>query len=133
MSNVVRLDDAMAWEAPGPNRRTMGVMFERDVTPTRSIAGGYVRIPPGSEQVKLSVHPDGEEIYFVVSGLARFHLDDEIHDMEPQSAVYVAPGTPHRATNIGDEDLVLFFVNSPSVFGRIGGYEDFVRGWTRIK
>lgn len=133
MSNVVRFEEAIAWEAPEPNRRTMAVMFERDITPTRNMAAGYVRIPPGSEQVKLSIHPDGEEIYFVVTGRARFYLGDEVHDMEPNSAVYVAPGTPHRATNTGSDDLVLFFVNAPAVFGRVGGYEDFVQGWTRIR
>jgi mannose-6-phosphate isomerase-like protein (cupin superfamily) len=133
MRNVVRLEDAMAWEAPEPNRRTMALMFERDVTPTRSMAAGYVRIPPGNEQVKLSVHPDGEEIYFVVTGRARFYLGDEAHEIDPGTAVYVAPGMPHRAVSIGDDDLVLYYVNAPSVFGPVGGYEAFVQGWTRIK
>lgn len=41
------------------------------------------------------MHPNGEEIYVVVTGLARFYLGDAMHDMESPSAVYVAPGTPH--------------------------------------
>ena len=41
-------------------------MFERDITPTLELAAGFVHVPVGHEQPKLSRHP-GEEVYFVVA------------------------------------------------------------------
>lgn len=132
MRNISQLERALAWEAPEPNRRTMGVMFERDITPTRNIAAGYVRIPPGGKQVRMSVHEGVEEIYFVVTGRARYFLGDETFELDTWSAVYVPPGTPHKAENSGDTDLILYFVNTPSAFGEPGGYRRFVTGWTQV-
>lgn len=122
------MDGCLAWEAPGPHRRTMGVMFERDLTPTSNLAAGFVRLPVGGEQPKLSRH-EGEEIYFVVRGRGLFDRGNQIQEVQTRGAVYVRPFDPHRWTNIGEEDLELFYVNTPSAFGRVGGYADIVSGW----
>ena len=126
------IDDCFAWEAPEPHRRTMGVMFERDITPTTDLAAGFVRIPGGGEQPGYSRHP-GEEIYFVVRGRGRFDRDGRIDVVSSRGAVYVRPYDPHRWINDSDEELELFFVNSPSAFGRIGGYRDTVAGWQAVQ
>ena len=86
----------------------------------------------GKKQIKLSVH-EGEEIYFVHRGRARFYLDDETYDVDEGGAVYIAPGTRHRAENIGDEDLILYFVDSPSVFGEVRAYQEFTKNWNKIR
>ena len=41
---VVKMSDAMLWEIPDPepNHRYMGIMFERDITPTANLASGFV-------------------------------------------------------------------------------------------
>lgn len=131
MSDVGHIDTSLAWEAPEPHRRTMGVMFERDITPTLSLAAGYVRIPVGHEQPKLSRHP-GEEVYFVVRGRGRFDRGDRSDDVEERGAVYVLPQSPHRWINIGDIDLEVFYVVTPSAFPRVGGYADVVEGWEQV-
>jgi mannose-6-phosphate isomerase-like protein (cupin superfamily) len=109
----------------------MGLLFERDITPTTNIAAGFVRIPAGQEQPRLSVHA-GEEIYLVVRGRARFHLGPEVVEIGPETAVYVASGTPHRAENAGTEELLLYWVNSPPVFGPIGAYKEQMAEWTQV-
>jgi mannose-6-phosphate isomerase-like protein (cupin superfamily) len=131
MADVGHIDTALAWEAPEPNRRTMGVMFERDITPTQELAAGYVRIPVGHEQPKMSRHR-GEEVYFVSRGRGRFDRGDRSDDVEERGAVYVKPHAPHRWINIGDVDLEVFYVVSPSAFGEVGGYLDVVKGWRAL-
>lgn len=111
----------------------MGLIFERDITPTRNLASGIVILPPAVEQPKLSVHPDSEEIYYVVKGEGKFVLGTEEHPVSKNTAVYVAPGTPHRAVNTGSEDMELFWVNTPSCFGPVGGYKEFTKEWKRIR
>ena len=54
-------------------------------------------------------------------------------DVEEGTAGYVAPGTGHRAINTGDEAMELLYFNTPPVFGRVGGYVDFIKDWTRIQ
>ena len=138
MNYVVKAKEAMEWESPpheNPavrDHRYMSLMFERDITPTKSMAAGVVTLLPGKEQTKFSVH-SSEEIYFVFEGKGEFLLDDEIHPVEKDTAVYVTPGTRHRARNTGDQTMRLFFANCPSVFGHVGGYKDFMSEWKRIR
>jgi mannose-6-phosphate isomerase-like protein (cupin superfamily) len=108
-------------------------LFERDITPTRNIAAGIVRIPPGHEQQHQSLHEIEEEIYFIVKGRARFLLGERWVDVEKDTAVYVAPKVAHRAINTGNEELEMYCVSAPSVYGRVGGYVDFVKGWKQIR
>jgi mannose-6-phosphate isomerase-like protein (cupin superfamily) len=132
---VVRMDEAMTWEIPEPepNHRFMGILFERDVTPTSNLAAGFVILPPGQEQRKLSTHEGAEEVYFVVQGKGRFILDDETVDVEQGTAVYISPGCRHRAINTGDEELRLLWVNTPPVFGPQGAYKELVKDWKRVR
>ena len=59
MTDIGHIDTARAWEAPEPNRRTMGVMFERDITPTEQLAAGFGS-GGGSSWLKVT-HSGGEE------------------------------------------------------------------------
>lgn len=130
---VVGRDECMLWEIPGDQRRFMGLIFERDITPTKNLASGIVILPPGAEQPTLSVHPDSEEIYYVLKGDGAFVLGESEHVIKPNTAVYVAPGTEHRAINTGSGDLELFWVNTPSCFGPVGGYKEKTRDWRQVR
>ena len=109
----------------------MSFLFERDITPTRNICAGIVTIDPGQEQTRLSIH-EGEEIYFVLEGKGQFVLDDRVEAIEKDTAIYVKPGTRHRAINIGDSVMRLYFVNSPPVFGEVGAYKEFMKDWKQV-
>ena len=132
MKPVNKIGEELCWEIPDGEGRQMGLLCERDITPTKNMSAGSVRIPAGGQQVKLSKHTC-EEIYFIFEGKARFFLGDEQYEVEKGNTVYVAPGTGHRTMNIGDEDLVLYWVNSPPVFGDAEGYKEFVKDWTQIR
>ena len=134
MKEVVKASEAIEWESPdgAPNHRYMSLMFERDITPTKSMAAGIVTLPPGQEQQKLSIHEDGEEIYYVLQGKGQFVLNDKVVDVEKDMAVYVTPGTKHRAINTGDEDMKIYYVNCPSVFGTVGQYKEWMKDWKKV-
>ena len=129
---VVKVGSEMQWHSPAPHDRYMSLLFERDITPTTRMAAGVVTLRPGQAQQKLSVH-EGEEIYMILQGRGRFVLDDKEYEVEKHTAVYVGPGVKHRAYNTGDEDMLMYFVNCPSCFGPVGGYEDFMKEWTRVR
>lgn len=111
----------------------MGLMFDPDLNETSRIAAGLVDIPVGQEQVKLSVH-EGEEIYMILDGEGTFILDDREIPVTRHTAVYVRPGTKHRAINTGDTPLLLYWVNCPSVFREMeGGYRALVKDWKQVR
>ena len=132
MKPVNKIGEEMAWQIPDGEEREMGLMHEGEVSGTKNIAAGSVRMLPGTKQTNLSVHK-GEELYFVHKGKAKFYLSDDEYEVDEGSAVYIAPGTRHRAENIGDEDLILYWVNSPPVFGAAGGYKQIVKSWNQIR
>ena len=131
---VVKENQILLWEAPSPHQRRFGLMFERDITPTKNLTAGIVVLPPKQEQPKLSSH-QAEEIYYVLKGTGLFELDGELYEVEKGTGIYVGQGVKHRAINVGDEDLELFYVNSPAegVFGPVGGYLQIVKGWKQIQ
>ena len=61
-------------------------------------------------------HDEQDELYFVHSGRALFHVDGEEFELGPGGVVYVESTTPRKVSNRTDEDLVLFVV------GGKGGY-----------
>jgi mannose-6-phosphate isomerase-like protein (cupin superfamily) len=130
---VSRIGEEPAWRIPDDGEeREMGLLHEGSLTSTVNMSAGSVRIPVGRKQTKLSVH-EGEEIYLVHRGRAKFYLNDEVYEVEEGSSVYIAPGTRHRAENAGQEDLILYWVNSPPVFGEPGAYKDIVKNWIKIR
>jgi mannose-6-phosphate isomerase-like protein (cupin superfamily) len=56
-------------------------------------------------------HKTQEEIYFVVSGMLQFKLEDEIIDCGPGTAVRVAPEVVRSVWNEGPEDAHLVIVS----------------------
>jgi len=56
-------------------------------------------------------HKTQEEIYFVASGTLQFKLDDDVVDVEPGTAVRVAPETWTSGWNQGPEDPYLISVS----------------------
>jgi mannose-6-phosphate isomerase-like protein (cupin superfamily) len=129
---VVRVGEEIQWHSPTPHNRYMSLLFERDITPTKSMAAGVVTLPPGEAQPKLSVH-EVEEIYFILQGKGKFVLDEMEYEVERHTAIYVAPGTKHRAYNTSEEEMLMFFVNCPSCFGPVGGVYEFMKEWTRVR
>lgn len=54
-----------------------------------------------------------EEVYFLISGRAQAKFGDEVIDLEPWTAVRVAPETTRAFRAAGDEDAVFVTIAAP--------------------
>ena len=81
---------------------------------TAHMSAGVYRLAMG-EVDRQSPHNE-EEVYFVVSGRARFEADDNDRAVGPGDILYVPPKESHRFFDI-EEDLELLVVFSPPEAG----------------
>jgi mannose-6-phosphate isomerase-like protein (cupin superfamily) len=65
-------------------------------------------------------HALQEEVYVLVSGRALARLGDDVVELEPWTAVRVAPRTWRAFRALGDEDAVFVAVGAPVVEGGDG-------------
>ncbi len=73
------------------------------VIPQKDILMGVLELAPGAIY-SAHAHP-APELYYVMSGRARWTVNDETFDAEPGTAIYHAPNALHRIINTGDETL----------------------------
>jgi mannose-6-phosphate isomerase-like protein (cupin superfamily) len=57
-------------------------------------------------------HPGQEEVYFVISGVVTFKIDDDVFDARPQTAVRVA-GDAFRSVHNDTDDEAELLIFSP--------------------
>jgi len=81
---------------------------------------GVVSFPPNSDP-GTHVHPNEEEIIYVLSGRGETKVGGKIYPLEPGVAVFAEPGLEHGIKTLGSERLVLVSVFSPPV--RPGSYD----------
>jgi len=69
-------------------------------------------LAPGKE---IEAHVDPmEEIYFVLAGSGKMHVDEDNHQVGPGDATWIPPGASHRLLNNCEGDLVILVVASPN-------------------
>lgn len=85
--------------------RNFAVTFER--------FGGGWHAPKGHPHRRGHRHVVQEEVYFLVSGRAQGKLDGDVVDLEPWSAVRVAPETTRSFRAAGDEDAIFVTIGAP--------------------
>jgi mannose-6-phosphate isomerase-like protein (cupin superfamily) len=85
---------------------------------TEQVALTYVRVPagiplapPGFSPAFGHHHKTQEEIYYVLSGTATIRLDDDVVELEPRSAVRIAPETVRSVRNLGDTDVEMLLIS----------------------
>lgn len=98
-------EDAVARELVNPERGSEDVVFRL------STMGGHDH---------WHMHEDAEQLLFVRSGEGEIRLgepDDPetatVHDLEPESFVYIPRRTHHQVTSTGDEPLECIVVWAP--------------------
>jgi mannose-6-phosphate isomerase-like protein (cupin superfamily) len=69
-------------------------------------------IPPGGE-IGEEVHPDTDQVLFLVQGHGEVILDGKSSSYDPGDLVLVAAGTKHNFVNKGREDLKIITTYSP--------------------
>jgi len=72
---------------------------------------GHVTIYPGGS-VPLHSH-EQEEVYIILSGHGKMHIDDETADVKPGDYVYITSKANHLLENTSDEDMIMVFCYAP--------------------
>jgi len=72
---------------------------------------GHVTIYPGGS-VPLHSH-EQEEVYVILSGHGKMHIDDEVADVKPGDYFYMAPNSTHLLENTSDENMIMMFCYAP--------------------
>jgi quercetin 2,3-dioxygenase len=58
-------------------------------------------IKAGSAPGPYHLHRGVENVYYILEGDVVIRIDGVDHPVEPGSAVFIPPGVPHSATNVG--------------------------------
>jgi len=91
---------------PGMTRILKDLLVSKNMTTHLGI------IPPGQASSR-HVHPESEEMTYVVKGKGWVEAGGEKKDYEANHLIYVEPGIYHQYKNTGNSDLILFVVYSP--------------------
>jgi mannose-6-phosphate isomerase-like protein (cupin superfamily) len=59
-------------------------------------------------------HHKAEEIYYLLQGKGRMHLEGEQSEVGPGDAIAIPPGSWHRIENIAEEPLVFLCCCAPT-------------------
>jgi mannose-6-phosphate isomerase-like protein (cupin superfamily) len=54
------------------------------------------------------------EVYYIIEGRGRMHIDDEVCEVSAGCAVYIPPGATQCIENIGPADLVFLCIVDPA-------------------
>jgi mannose-6-phosphate isomerase-like protein (cupin superfamily) len=68
--------------------------------PDSQMTFGYVEINPGVKNPK-HLHPNCDEVLFVVEGELDHSLDDQVFHLTPGMTIHIPTGVPHDARNTG--------------------------------
>jgi mannose-6-phosphate isomerase-like protein (cupin superfamily) len=102
-------------EDQGPNFGLEGKMearFMRVDLNCEQCGVTYLRLAPGFRIPFGHKHKVQEEVYVLVSGSARIKVDDEIHDLEPWSAVRMSKDVT-RSLEAGPDGAEFILVGAP--------------------
>jgi mannose-6-phosphate isomerase-like protein (cupin superfamily) len=69
-------------------------------------------VPKGRRTVPHSLRSC--EVYYILSGRGRMHIDRQTHDVGPDCTVYIRPGATQWIENTGTSDLKFLCIVDPA-------------------
>jgi|SRR5581483_12159123 len=98
------------------NRNAVSAFTTKDTSTIREILAprnsGVVRqslaeatLPPGAA-TQAHLHPQTEELYYILQGEAQMAVEGERRAVGPGDAIAILPGQRHQIRNTGASDLV---------------------------
>jgi len=90
------------------------IMFTPETADTKHLRFSVGYLDPG-EGLAAHVHPESEEVYYVISGSGTVYVGEERKPtrVEADTAIYIPPGTVHGVENTGSDKLVVAFFVAP--------------------
>ena len=72
-----------------------------------SLRMGIYKLPAGANDPQAPHEED--EVYYVLSGRAKFQIDGELKTAQPGSVIFVAAKVPHKFVDIAEDLTTLVF------------------------
>jgi mannose-6-phosphate isomerase-like protein (cupin superfamily) len=110
LMQVNNIFDVRGTEFPA-GRRTRVLVGPEAPTEAKGFVLGHVTIYPGGS-VPLHSHVQ-EEVYIILSGHGKMHIDDQTADVKPGDYVYISPNANHLLKNTSKENMIMVFCYAP--------------------
>jgi len=72
---------------------------------------GFIQVPPGGE-FQVHVHPEREEIYYVLSGSGTIEVEGKPVEARPGITLHISGETAHGIKNDTGETLTIIYVTA---------------------
>ena len=108
---ILKLDEVEAKTVLGG---PVKFIFDRETVDAKHLLFAVGDFNPG-EGLKLHLHPESEEVYFILEGSGTVYIGEERKaiSVEPNMAIYIPPKTIHGVKNTGSEKLIIAFFVAP--------------------
>ena len=73
-------------------------------------------MPVGTSE-SLHFHTKSQQLFFILSGIASFIVDQESFEVNANESLHVLPGKVHSISNKGDEELKFLVISEPMSHG----------------
>jgi len=74
------------------------------------------RMPPGTSE-QLHYHQQAQQVFYILSGSAKFVVDGEEQLVESGQSIHLAKGSKHHIFNNGLQDLQFLVISEPKAHG----------------
>ena len=125
---VIDQNDFPIWQAPNRSRK-VSLLVSQESCGAEHLSAGMFWLAPGNETV-ADIHPEAEEIYYVVSGQGRLVMDGEEFLVSKGMTVYIPAGVNHQSFNDGEEELCYFYAFGPPP---PGAPKQEAEGWIKVQ
>ncbi len=109
--NVARLD-AIPSFAPPHHSKTLDHKLIHAANGARHLAIWHGQVEPGG-QADAHLHPDMEQVFFLLEGQARFTLEGQEHVLGPGDLILVPRGITHHIESVGERSLKVLIIMTP--------------------
>lgn len=108
---ILKLDEVEAKTVLGG---PIKIMFTSETADTKHMIFAVGYFAPG-EGLKAHLHPESEEVYYVIRGSGTVYEGEERKPIKVKTdtALYIPPKTIHGVENTGSERLVIAFFVAP--------------------
>jgi mannose-6-phosphate isomerase-like protein (cupin superfamily) len=87
-------------------------LLNDEICGAKTLSVGMYWLAPGQKTI-VDVHPNSEEVYYVVQGKGTLIVDGVEGEVRGGMAVHIPAGAGHQSINTGDGDLCYFYVYAP--------------------
>lgn len=112
MKHVIHESEVEAKKLPGRDHKM--IVSPWHFGPSEHMCFGVADFPANSH-APMHVHPDEEEIIYVLTGHGEIYFDGVPEPVEPGSVAYAPPGVAHSINNQSNETMRIAYVFSPPV------------------